>query len=213
MKLSDKIHINDKYGHLTVIQLLNEKDKHYNTLVLCQCDCGKEIKVTASHLLSGHTTSCGCMKHKCIDHSGEVYGVITVLDNYIRQNGNTKWKCRCGYCGNEFYATISSLKRGNVISCGCQNTQRRKELIKQNLGFVDGTNLSAISTNRKINKNSTTGVKGVSFVKAKKKYRAQIMFKRRVHHLGYFDSIEQAKEARFKAEKELFEPVLNEYKK
>ena len=153
------------------------------------------------------------MKHKFINHSGEVYGMITVLDNCIRQKGNTKWKCRCGYCGNEFYATISSLKRGNVISCGCQNTQRRKELIKRNLGLVDGTNLSAISANRKTNKNKTTGVKGVSFVKAKKKYRAQIMFKKKVHHLGYFDTIEQAKEARLKAEMVLFEPLLNEYKK
>ena len=169
--------------------------------------------MTASHLLSGHTTSCGCMKHKCIDHSGEVYGMITVLDNYIRKNSNTKWKCRCGYCGNVFYTTISSLKRGNVISCGCQNTQRRKELIKQNLGLMDGTNLSTISTNRKTNKNNTTGVKGVSYITSKGKYRAQIMFKRKVHHLGYFDTIEQAKEARLKAEKELFEPVLNEYKK
>lgn len=213
MKLSDKIHINDKYGHLTVIQLLNEKDKHYNTLVLCQCDCGKKIKVTASHLINGHTKSCGCVKNTFTDHSGEVYGNITVLNEYIRKNSNTKWKCRCGYCGNVFYTTISSLKRGNVISCGCQNTQRRKELIKQNLGLMDGTNLSTISTNRKTNKNNTTGVKGVSYITSKGKYRAQIMFKRKVHHLGYFDTIEQAKEARLKAEKELFEPVLNEYKK
>lgn len=213
MKLSDKIHINDKYGHLTVIQLLNEKDKHYNTLVLCQCDCGKKIKVTASHLINGHTKSCGCVKNTFTDHSGEVYGNITVLNEYIRKNSNTKWKCLCDYCGNEFYATISSLKCGNVISCGCQNTQRRKELIKQNLGLMDGTNLSTISTNRKTNKNNTTGVKGVSYITSKGKYRAQIMFKRKVHHLGYFDTIEQAKEARLKAVKELFEPILNEYKK
>lgn len=213
MKIADRIHANDKFGHLTVIEELEEKDKNYNTLVLCKCECGKKINVTESHLLSGHTTSCGCIKHKFIDHSDEVYGLITVLDSCIRQIGNTKWKCRCGYCGNEFYATIPSLKSGNVISCGCQNKQRRKELIKQNLGLMDGTNLSAISANRKVNKNNITGVKGVSFIKAKGKYRAQIIFKRKVYHLGYFDTIKQAKEARLKAEMILFEPLLNKYKK
>lgn len=59
MKLADKIHTNDKFGYLTVIKVLAQKDKNYNTLVLCKCDCGKEIKVIASHLLTGHTTSCG----------------------------------------------------------------------------------------------------------------------------------------------------------
>ena len=39
------------------------------------------------------------------------------------------------------------------------------------------------------------------------------MFKRKVYHLGYFDTIKQAKEARLKAEMILFEPLLNKYKK
>lgn len=32
------------------------------TLYLCRCDCGKEIKVTRRNLMSGNTKSCGCLR-------------------------------------------------------------------------------------------------------------------------------------------------------
>lgn len=213
MNTIDGMKTNDRFGKLTVIAVLNEKDTNYNRLVLCKCDCGNEVKVTVSHLLSGHTKSCGCAKRKIVNHAGEIYGKTIVLDEYARKNKTTKWKCRCGYCGKEFYATISSLKKGSVISCGCQNTARRKELVKDNIGFIDHTSLSAISSNRKLNKNSTTGVNGVSFDKDKQKYVAQIYFQRKNYFLGYYDSIAEAKEARKNAEEKIYKPFLEANKK
>lgn len=51
---------NLKFGYLTAIKPVGKSD---NRIVwLCQCDCGKQTKVTSSHLLSGHTTSCGHVK-------------------------------------------------------------------------------------------------------------------------------------------------------
>ncbi|BAP85544.1 hypothetical protein LOOC260_110050 [Paucilactobacillus hokkaidonensis JCM 18461] len=46
-----------KFGHLKAIKHDGYSDHKW--LWLCQCDCGKQTKVTSSHLLSGHTTSCG----------------------------------------------------------------------------------------------------------------------------------------------------------
>lgn len=45
---------------LTVIEYVG-KDKFNNALWRCKCDCGNEIDVTATDLVSGHTRSCGCL--------------------------------------------------------------------------------------------------------------------------------------------------------
>lgn len=75
---------------------------------------------------------------------------------------------------------------------------------------VEGANLKFISPNRKINRNNTTGIRGVSFITSKQKYRDQITFKGKAMSLGEFDNIEDATEARKKAEEEIFERFLQE---
>ena len=45
------------------------------------------------------------------------------------------------------------------------------------------------------------------------KYRAVIMFKRRQHHLGLFDTLEDAAAARKEAEEKYYKPFLESYKK
>jgi hypothetical protein len=46
--------------------------------------------------------------------------------------------------------------------------------------------------NRKINKNSSTGVKGVSWDGQSKKYKARCWVNKKVHTLGLFNTIEEA---------------------
>ena len=64
-----------------------------------------------------------------------------------------------------------------------------------------------------MNRSNTTGIRGVSFITSKQKYRAQITFKGKAISLGDFDKIEDAAEARKQAERELFGTFLSEYKK
>ncbi len=45
-----------------IVKKYIQKEKHHH-LWLCQCDCGSETNVRASNLISGTTTSCGCL-HK-----------------------------------------------------------------------------------------------------------------------------------------------------
>ena len=78
--------------------------------------------------------------------------------------------------------------------------------------FVDGTSIKQISPDRKLNSNNKTGIKGVSWSSQRHKYRAQITFKRKVYNLGFYDNIEDAKQARLKAECEYFGNFLEEYK-
>jgi len=56
--------------------------------------------------------------------------------------------------------------------------------------------------NKKRYKNNESGYQGVSFYNLTKKWRAAISIDGKKKHLGYFDTFEEAKERRAKAEKE-----------
>ena len=48
-----------KFGRLTVVKRTG-KDKYHHAICLCKCECGKEVEVLESSLVSGNTLSCGC---------------------------------------------------------------------------------------------------------------------------------------------------------
>lgn len=50
-----------KFGRLTVIRE-NGRTAQNNVIWLCKCDCGKEVSVASSDLITKHTSSCGCLK-------------------------------------------------------------------------------------------------------------------------------------------------------
>jgi hypothetical protein len=62
---SQKTPIGAKFGRWTVIGDSEPSglDNNYHTYVPCRCECGTERKVTKHHLLSGRSSSCGCL-HK-----------------------------------------------------------------------------------------------------------------------------------------------------
>ena len=95
-----------------------------------------------------------------------------------------------------------------VVGGGCKNKEIKDSIYLRNKEFVDGTNLSMIKPDRKLNSNNRTGVKGVSFIASKQKYRAQITIKGKLINLGEYDTLEEAKIAREKGEDEYFKPIL-----
>lgn len=115
---------NRHFGKLTVLELVG-KDKHYNKLWKCQCECGNVVIVRQGHLMSGHTTSCGCNKIQLDDLTNQRFGLLQVLyrtDDYILEsNGKhyVQWHCRCD-CGNEVDVIANNLKSGSTVSCGCR---------------------------------------------------------------------------------------------
>jgi hypothetical protein len=58
--------------------------------------------------------------------------------------------------------------------------------------------------NRKLNKNSTSGIKGISWNKINKKWKARISTKGKRKHLGYFKNKNDAKKAYTKVAKNYF---------
>ena len=55
---------------------------------------------------------------KFIDHSGQVFGRLTVISRAENRGKNVMYNCNCD-CGNKATVWVESLKNGSTRSCGC----------------------------------------------------------------------------------------------
>lgn len=139
-------------------------------------------------------------------HTGDTFSFWTVLkpDLYNKQ-GLRVALCRC-ICGREKLVTVSSLIHGRSKSCGCKRhlnqTPEQKEGLKkgQKIMQVIRKEKAVAGLRHTLNKNSTTGHNGVSFIPKRGVYRAYIMVHRKQISLGCFASLEAAILARKAAE-------------
>lgn len=119
-KSNSKNKIGIRFGRLTVIEKTNKRAQR--TIVWkCVCDCGNEVDVSAGHLQSGHTLSCGCLKIEKASLSllGERFGLLVVIEKTNqRKHRALVWRCKCD-CGNLCDVISTRLIRGDVTSCGC----------------------------------------------------------------------------------------------
>ena len=110
----------EKFGKLTVLEMLPSKNKKTNCR--CLCDCGNEVIVNSWQLRKGKTKSCGCLKRqegsRLEDLTGKKIGKLQPIKYIGKTNKKTRWLCRCD-CGNEIIAYATNLKSGHAISCGC----------------------------------------------------------------------------------------------
>ena len=121
------------FGRLTVTGELRKAGSGRNgrNLWHCACECGGEAWVEAKNLTSGNTKSCGCYRvdsghERRRDISGNVYGRLTVTDNWKRAGGKILWQCNCD-CGNVTWVTTTNLRSGNTGSCGCRKRRSDSE--------------------------------------------------------------------------------------
>lgn len=68
---------------------------------------------------------------KCIDLKDQIFGKLKVLekDNSRKTNSGSYWLCKC-QCGNVKSVKSSSLRRGEIQSCGCFRNQQIAEAKK-----------------------------------------------------------------------------------
>ena len=72
-----------KFGRLTVISFHHSKyyiskdmRKRKCEWYLCKCDCGKEKIVNKNDLMSGHTSSCGCLQKENASKANKKHGFV-----------------------------------------------------------------------------------------------------------------------------------------
>lgn len=202
------------FGKLVVLEKTDERNSSGSVMWLCQCKCGNQVKVSAGRLNSGGQITCGDRRRhpryrKYGDLTGRRFGHLTALKRIPVDDDHPKsmWLCQCD-CGKQTTALADSLVKGRLTSCGHGNTsaERMSALEKGHYDklFVDGIAVGLIdSTRKKVAKNSKTGITGVSVVQRKngEKYLAQIYVNHVRTRLGYFDTKEEAREARLEAER------------
>lgn len=127
-----------RFEKLTVTKYLG-KDKYYNKIWECQCDCGNVVPVRQGHLRSGHTTSCGCNRNGLKSLVGERFGSLVVeerADDYVcPSNGKryVQWKCKCD-CGKSIIVIGRNLLNYSTKSCGCMSPHKLQDLSGQVFG-------------------------------------------------------------------------------
>lgn len=195
----------------------------------CLCECGKTITARGSHLKNGHTKSCGCLRsERARTHCQSDFSKVNNYDHgeqYIigYANGNREFlfdiedfdivKDFCwtinsrGYLLNrknqEFHRLILGLYKNKAFDAfvvdhinhnPLDNRKSNLRICKQ----IDNTH------NSKIQRNNTSGVTGVQWMKDKNKWRASIGINNQKKYLGDFDNIQDAIDARRKAEEKYF---------
>ena len=116
-----------KFNKLTVIKKTNKR-LHGRVVWLCKCDCGNEIEVTGTSLITGGTKSCGCLISE--DLIGQRFGKLTVIEKTDKRSLNRQifWKCKCD-CGNIKEVITGSLTSGHTQSCGCLASRGELKII------------------------------------------------------------------------------------
>lgn len=114
--------IGNKYGELTVIDMLYNYQGKKRTYCKCVNDDGETVIVRQDALQSGATkTAYGSRnKGKYKDLTGMIFGklnVISLLEERDK-NGSCIWRCECE-CGGTRNVSSGDLLRGRVVSCGC----------------------------------------------------------------------------------------------
>lgn len=135
------------------------------------------------------------MSAKISDLKGDRFGRLVVLRPAGRRRGYVLWECRCD-CENICYADTSQLKRGKKNSCGCIRAEimsRTGEQRKAERKTTRGRPAVEHSTRESANKNSKSGIRGVSWASAKQLWKVQIMYNRKPYHLGYFEEKDKDK--------------------
>ena len=205
--------IGQRFGRLTVVELLTEKRSGVEAKYRCVCDCGNETVKTYPALMGG-ALSCGCLKIETRDDiTGQKFGRLTALEPIARPGKRLVWKCRCD-CGKEMEVMPQYLKNGSTQSCGCLGREKGKTIIKAalaNSGIVDGTSLPMVrgALEGKIRADNTSGARGVDLMKGR--YYASITFKGKKYSLGGYGTLEEAAAVRKQAEQIIYGEWLEHF--
>jgi hypothetical protein len=175
---------------------------------LCRCDCGIERVVVGYRLTSGRSGSCGCMNREIVVRATTKHGHNR--SSTARTHVYRAWAsmlCRIRARRGENFRLYGS--RGIIV---CERWLKFENFLadmgeppfgttldrKDNDGNYEPGNCRWATVgqqNHNRRPRTRSGCVGVYWKPHAQKWQAQICHNRRQHHLGYFGSVEQAKDA------------------
>lgn len=194
-----------RFGSLVVISRAHNSDSHHARW-FCQCDCGNTAVVYSSNLIRGHTRSCGCQKEERILKHGmcgspEYQAYQGMIDRCFNPN-NSEYRnyggrgiTVCDKWREGFEAFYSDM--GDRPS-----SQHSLDRIDVNGNYEADNcrwaNIFVQAQNRTIRRDNKTGVPGVE--KRSGSFRVKITAYGKIHRLGTFKTLSEAKKAREEGE-------------
>ena len=209
----------ERYGLLTVIERAGST-KDSKPLWRCKCDCGNEATLPRSALIHGQR-SCGCMQGVRSDiltplvlrhsHSNRLYNTWSAM----RERCYKPYKQNYKYYGGRGITVCDEWKDDFDTFAQWALANGYGETLELDRIDTDGNyspdNCRWVthqqnSWTRGVKRTNKSGVTGVIWTPSRTgiggKWRAQIMTNGKPKHLGYYETIEEAKAAREKAEQE-----------
>lgn len=222
---------NKKYGHLLVIKRGDDyitPKKHKEIQWWCRCDCGNPdlILVRGYCLRRGTTTSCGCEQKKLVserfkkynlyDLSGE-YGIGYTskgeefyfdLEDYDKIK-NYSWYIHHGYVCTSIWDNnnYNMIMMHNIVMNNDKDKiidhikHKTNDNRKSQLRYSDD---SKNQMNKRIQRNNTSGVPGVTYIKRDGVWVARISINGKRIHLGSSKDFNEAVKLRKEAEEKYF---------
>ena len=197
-----------RFGKLTAVRPTEERGRKGDTVWVCRCDCGNEVRAELGQLTAGNKKSCGCLSRPQLkDLVGRRFGKLTVTEYAGKWAGMHRWKCMCD-CGKETTVGQTLLKSGKTRSCGCLQAA----VYRENLKLTEGTSVTLLRAAKsgRLIKSNKSGYNGVYFDKRRKLWVAQITFKNRTRYLGAFRELGDAVKARQRGE-EIYDEFLEQF--
>lgn len=179
-----------------------------------ECSSGKDTTAETCQLQNGHKKSCSRLRQKtppnALDLTGGKFGKLTVVKRIgTTAYGRALWLCKCE-CGNLTEANATSLKRGEIVSCGCLKKQQIKHAREALLTNKSVYGVQIPQLTKKVRKDSGTGYKGIQrrLRNGKEKFEVSIAVKGVRKFIGTFNDLNDAIKARKQAEILYHEPYI-----
>ena len=207
----------------TYMKYPTEKSSKKSRYGLYECAyCRKEFEAMTAHIKSGNTKGCGCQ------NGGRIHGLTNnqfyvTWNNMMSRCTNLKHKSYPNYGGRGItvceewldvrnFIAWCELTYPNINNYSIDRIDNYGRYSPENCRWVDK---STQVINQRIKKNNTSGFVGVSYHNGKARWVAQIMVNKIIIHLGYFNSVQEAVEARdnYIIENSLPHKLSTEYKK
>ena len=189
-----------------------------------QCDCEKHtiLEVREDHLLSGNTTSCGCVMKNALSEATKKYNEYDLSGDYgIGWTTNTDQEFYFDLADYDKIKDVCWTESPDGYICGRDRKTTKRMSMHSYLGFSYHDH---INRNKRDNRssnlrpcvqqencrngslrcNNTSGVIGVSWSKAKNAWIARVCVDYKEIYLGQYQNKDDAIRARLRAEVEYY---------
>lgn len=225
----ETLKVGSTFGYLTVLGVSETHRMSRKWKYRCHCKCGKYVNVLRDNLETGHTKSCGCyniqsLQDRALRNEIEVLGNITKIKVFNSEIeliiDSEDWpllKDHC-WCINAYGYGCTNLKMNDeiedrLIHRVIMSCPKDKVIDHINHDKLDNRKQNLRICSQKINSNNiyfssgSSGVRGVSYSKSNNKWHAYITTNGFRTNLGYYDTEEQAIEARKRGILEYKDPI------